>query len=107
MGGDQGPVDVYQHLASGCGPVAGRAAAGLRGGPPQRARAAGFGGQSVDEPADRGVGGDRPEHLPAAAQHRGVRRAVPAGREHHRQVQYHLARIVLRARPAEPGQLHR
>ena len=70
--------------------------------PPGRLDRVGVLGQGLDQAADRGVGGHRPEELPLAAQQGQIRQApAPQGRAQ-RQVRHDLARVVHRQWPA-PG----
>ena len=54
----------------------------------------GISGQTVDQPGDRGIGGDRSEHLRRSTQLRHIGQTVPTDRQAHRQIQQDLARIM-------------
>jgi hypothetical protein len=77
------------------GPRAGGGAGGVDRGQ----RRGGVGGEGVDQPGHRGIGGDRAEDFRRGAQLGEVGQAVPANRQADRQIQQDLARIVPGQRP--------
>jgi len=80
------------------------ARAAAPGGVDRLERCGGIGGQSSNGPRDGRVRGHHAIDARLGAQHRDVREAVPAQREHHRQVRDHLGRVMDRQRLAPPGQ---
>lgn len=98
---DQGRVQVDHDLA-GLGhrrPVPPGAGPGLGAGGTDRSHGCvGIGGQRLDQPAHRGVGGDRTEQLALCTHQTDIGQTVAAQGEGDGQVQHRLARIVERTR---------
>jgi hypothetical protein len=105
--GHQRRVQVDHQRVLGVDPVIGC----LRTGRPPRLSASGatsrsdgrqrfrrIRGQRRDQPRHRRIGRHKPEHAGLGAQNRDIGQTVPADRERDRQIEHHLAGIMLRQR---------